>query len=153
MVALPNKTWWSNDCNHLRKLFAVNVLQVNELSAPYCGKEDTMLTWLPHWEVIILKLCVREREGGMRAEERVCLEHTDPRVNLESLTQLNARRITALSHSSRHTVLSIISQFLGNQHLNCKLIPKYGRSFLLEHVHPKWLGERVQTIQRVPFGA
>ena len=47
----------------------------------------------------------------MRAQERVCLENIDPRVNPES--ELNARRITALSHSSRHTVQNIISQFKG----------------------------------------
>lgn len=113
-----------------------------------------MLTWLPCWEVITCDYkTVCERDGGMRAEERVCLEHKDPRVNRESLTQLNARRITALSHSSRHTVLNIISQFVGNQHLNCKLIPKYGRSFLLEHVHSKLLGKRFQTKKHVHFGA
>lgn len=94
-----------------------------------------MLTWQPCWKVIMRQLC--EREGGTRAEQRVHLEHKDPRVNPESLTQRNARRITVLSHSSRHAVLNIISQFLRNQHLNCKLIPKYGRSFLLRHVHPK----------------
>lgn len=83
------------------------------------------------------KVCESVRGVGMRELRRGYVwDIKTPESAPESLAQLNARRITALSHSSRHRVLNIISQFLGNQHLNSKLIPKCGRSFLPEHVHP-----------------
>lgn len=37
-------------------------------------------------------------------------------------------------------MLNIILEFLGNQHLNCELIPKYGRSFFSGYSIPNYLG-------------